>query len=117
MVLRSLLTLFVNLAIVNHYASAQTQPAAVPQFDRARDVIYGRSWGTSLTMDVFTPPKDKRNGIGVIWVVSGGWYSAPEAINDSTIHWFAQPPLDRGYTVLAVCHGPTTTSTTHEAGN
>ena len=116
MVLRSLLTLVVNLAIVNHYAAAQTQPAAAPQFDRARDVIYGRSWGTSLTMDVFTP-KETRNGIGVIWVVSGGWYFAPEAINDSTINWFAKPLLDRGYTVFAVCHGSAPRFTIPEAIN
>ncbi|MDQ3441801.1 MAG: alpha/beta hydrolase [Planctomycetota bacterium] len=119
MLIRSLLTLVVNLWIVNHYVSAQTQPAvptAVP-FDRARDVIYGRSWGTSLTMDVFTPTKETRNGIGVIWVVSGGWYSAPEAINDNTVNWFAKPQLDRGYTVFAVCHGSAPRFTIPEAIN
>jgi acetyl esterase/lipase len=50
-------------------------------------------------MDVFTPAKP--NGLGVIMVVSGGWFSAHEGINPV----FFQPVLDRGYTVFAVVHG------------
>ena len=34
-----------------------------PAFDRKEDVIYGRKFGTALTMDVFTP-KSKSNGGG-----------------------------------------------------
>ena len=119
MLLRSLLALLVNLSIVNHYVAAQTQPATAtaPQFERTRDVIYGRSYGMSLTMDIFQPAKEKRNGLGVIWVVSGGWYSAPEAINDGTINWFVKPVLDRGYTVFAVCHGSAPRFTIPEAIN
>ena len=66
---------------------SRKQPAAqatAPTFDRTKDVIYGRSWGTSLTMDVFTP-KTNKNGVGLIWVVSGGWYSSPDAINGNNI--------------------------------
>jgi acetyl esterase/lipase len=114
MLIRSLLTLLINISIVQHYAAAQT---TAPSFDRAKDVIYGRSWGTSLTMDVFTPPKAKRNGIGLIWVVSGGWYSAPEAINGMTMNWFLNPMIDRGYTVFAVCHGSAPRFTIPEAIN
>jgi acetyl esterase/lipase len=51
-------------------------------------------------MDVFTP-KEGANGLGVIWVVSGGWFSAHEAVNPAI---FA-PLLKRGYTVFAVVHG------------
>ena len=43
-------------------------------------MIYGRKYGTALTMDVFTPAKDAK-GIGVIMVVSGGFFSSHEAIN------------------------------------
>ena len=115
MIARSVLTFFIHLAVCQHVANAQA-PAAGQHFDRARDVIYGRSWGTSLTMDVFTP-KRNANGVGVIWVVSGGWYSAPEAINDQTIAWFAKALLDRGYTVFAVCHGSAPRFTIPEAIN
>ena len=70
------------------------------EYTRTRDVIYGRKFGMSLTMDVFQPKKDS-NGIGLIAVVSGGWFSSPDMINPA----FYQPFLNRGYTVFAVCHG------------
>ena len=69
-------------------------------FDRKEDVVYGRKYGTALTMDVFTPKKDAK-GIGVIFVVSGGFFSSHEAINPGYI----RPMIDRGFTVFAVVHG------------
>lgn len=74
--------------------------AADPSYMRQEDVIYGRKFGTALTLDVFTP-KEHANGAAVIFVVSGGWFSAHEAINLG----FIQPVLDKGYTVFAVVHG------------
>jgi acetyl esterase/lipase len=77
-----------------------TAQAAEPaKFTRKEDVIYGRKHGVALTMDVFTP--EKTNGAAVIFCVSGGWFSAREAINLGFIREF----LDRGYTVFAVVHG------------
>src|SRR5437762_7787916 len=77
-------------------------PAAAdePSFTRKEDVIYGRKLGTALTMDVFTPKKDA-NGLGVIFVVSGGWFSGHEAIGLRHINAM----LEHGYTVFAVVHG------------
>jgi len=69
-------------------------------FNRKEDVIYGRKYGTALTMDVFTPKRDAK-GIGVVFVVSGGFFSSHEAINPS----FIRPFTDRGFTVFAVVHG------------
>ena len=66
---------------------------------RTEDVIYGRKFGTALTLDVFQP--DKPNGLGIFYMVSGGFFSSHEAINPS----FYQPLLDHGYTVFAVVHG------------
>lgn len=77
-----------------------TFPAWGQDFDRKRDVIYGRKFGTALTMDVFTP-KEKANGFGIIAIVSGGWFSSPDNINPA----FYTPFLKRGYTVFAVVHG------------
>jgi acetyl esterase/lipase len=74
--------------------------AADPSVNRKEDVIYGRKFGTALTMDVFTPTKDSK-GIGVIIVVSGGFVSSKEAILPA----FVRPLTDRGYTVFAVVHG------------
>lgn len=74
--------------------------AADHAFERKEDVIYGRKFGTALTMDVFSP-KENSNGKGLIFVVSGGWFSAHEAINAG----FISPFTARGYTVFAVVHG------------
>jgi acetyl esterase/lipase len=71
-----------------------------PAYDRKEDVIYGRKFGSALTMDVFTP-KTGANGAGVIWTVSGGWYSGHDSINLA----FLDHLLKRGYTVFAVVHG------------
>jgi acetyl esterase/lipase len=70
-----------------------------PTFDRKVDVIYGRKFGTALTMDVFTPKT--ANGAAVVFMVSGGYFSSHDAINPALI----QPLLNRGYTVFAVVHG------------
>lgn len=71
-----------------------------PNYTRKEDVVYGRKWGTALTLDVFTP-KANPNGAGVIFCVSGGWFSAKQAINPT----FYRELLDRGYVVFAVVHG------------
>jgi acetyl esterase/lipase len=68
-------------------------------FKRTEDVIYGRKFGTALTLDVFQP--EKPNGVGIISLVSGGWLSGHEFINPGAF----LPLLARGYTVFAVVHG------------
>jgi acetyl esterase/lipase len=69
-------------------------------YARIPDVVYGRKDGTALTMDVFVPKKNA-NGAAVIWVVSGGWFSAHASINPKVAEVF----VERGYTVFAVVHG------------
>jgi acetyl esterase/lipase len=66
---------------------------------RRTEVIYGRKFGTALTLDVLQPPKT--NGLAVVWVISGGFYSDHGAINPG----YCKALLDRGYTVFAVVHG------------
>jgi acetyl esterase/lipase len=73
--------------------------ADAPGFTRKEDVVYGRKFGTALTMDVIAP--EKPNGLGVIFVVSGGWFSSHESIQPQ--QWME---LTRhGYTVFEVVHG------------
>ena len=65
------------------------------------DVVYGHKVGMALTLDVFQPKED--NGIGVLFMVSGGWYSRwapPEQTQMLFRHL-----LDKGFTVFAVRHG------------
>ena len=76
-----------------------TAARAEDNFKRTEDVIYGRKFGTALTLDVFQPSQP--NGKGVIFMVSGGFFSSHDAINAKTY----RPFLDHGYTVFAVVHG------------
>lgn len=73
--------------------------AELPKFTRKSDVIYGRKYGTALTLDVITPAKP--NGAAVLWMISGGFFSDHRHINPA----FVALLLDRGYTVFAVVHG------------
>jgi acetyl esterase/lipase len=81
-------------------SSAATSVADEPGYTRTEDVIYGRKFGTALTLDAFRPRREA-NGAAVVLVVSGGFYSSREAIAPP----FIVPLLDRGYTVFAVVHG------------
>jgi len=73
---------------------------AEESYTRQQDVIYGRKFGTALTMDVFTP-KANANGAALILCISGGWISDHDRIQPAV----AAEPLKRGYTVFAVVHG------------
>ncbi len=88
--------LFVCLLWVS-ISCAWAQPNV--DFTRTEDVIYGRKFGTALTFDVFQPRP--ANGVGIVLMVSGGWFSSHESINAD----YFRPLLNRGYTVFAVVHG------------
>eukprot|EP01031_Cornospumella_fuschlensis_P014072 gene14072-biopygen11898 len=88
------------LACVAFTAPAQTPATPPAGFTRTEDVVYGRKFGTALTLDVFQP-RTNANGFAIIHVVSGGWISSHGSIYPNTFQIF----LDRGYTVFAVVHG------------
>ena len=67
--------------------------------ERIQDIIYHKTEGVALTMDVFIP--EKPNGAAVIKIVSGGWKSSHARVNDN----YSSPYTDHGYTVFAVVHG------------
>ncbi|MFO0790647.1 MAG: alpha/beta hydrolase [Pirellulales bacterium] len=75
---------------------ATSASAKEPAYSHAEDVIYGRKFGTALTMDVFRP-KEGGNGAAIISVVSGGWFSSHDAVPKKS--------MEGGYTVFAVVHG------------
>src|SRR6185312_12255395 len=60
---------FLRISLVGLFAlgtisvRAQTESA----FKRTEDVIYGRKFGTALTLDVFQPPKP--NGCAILFMV------------------------------------------------
>ena len=73
--------------------------------DEARitpDVVYGHKFGLALTFDVFTPAENA-NGAGVLFMVSGGWYSRWSP--PKNLRGFFKSLTDKGFTVFAVRHG------------
>jgi acetyl esterase/lipase len=93
------LLLALGLALCSASAAETQRPAANSDFTRTEDVVYGRKFGTALTLDVFQPAHP--NGKGILFMVSGGFFSAHENINPA----YYRRLLDRGYTVFAVVHG------------
>jgi acetyl esterase/lipase len=72
---------------------------AQPPPNRERDIVYHRLDGAAFTMDVFRPQKP--SGVGVLWMVSGGWVSNHQAIDTGLPQAF----LERGQTLFAIVHG------------
>jgi acetyl esterase/lipase len=94
--LRTALFILAHLLAITSGCSAGTNTPAT----RTEDVIYGRKFGTALTLDVFRP-EPTNNGCGIIFVMSGGWFSSHDIIGATAF----EPFLKRGYTVFAVVHG------------
>lgn len=69
-----------------------------PALEQTRGIVYGRRHGHDLTFEVVRPAQP--NGLGVVFLVSGGWKSGTNAFHP----WMAAPLLRRGYTVFPVCH-------------
>ena len=69
-----------------------------PSFERTTGIVYGRRHGHDLTMEVVRPVHP--NGLGVAFMVSGGWRSGTNAFRP----WMVAALLRRGYTVFPVCH-------------
>jgi len=93
-----------TLFVCVHLAAISAWPAlayaADDPFVRTEDVIYGRKFGTALTLDVIAP-KENANGAAIVWAISGGWFSNHDNISPAYVGEY----LKRGYTVFAVVHG------------
>ncbi len=97
---RFLKAAFLHAMLVVPASILQAQAADV---DIRPDVVYGHKDGMALTYDVFTP-KQNAKGIGLLFMVSGGWFSIwapPEQLAKT----YLAPLLEQGYTVFAVRHG------------
>jgi acetyl esterase/lipase len=71
------------------------------------DVVYGHKAGMALTYDVLRP--SEANGAGVVYLVSGGWFSFyfnPESITRlPNVGGRFEALLDAGFTLFLVRHG------------
>lgn len=84
-----------------------------PPYEQRKDVVYGEVHGTGLLMDIFTP-KGKPNGLAIVDVVSGDWYSDRNKIRDHTIAQLYTIFCSRGYVVFAARPGSKTRYTATE---
>ncbi|MGQ0635569.1 MAG: prolyl oligopeptidase family serine peptidase [Planctomycetaceae bacterium] len=92
--------LWLALALV---VLAGTNRASAQENTRERDIVYGRKFGMALTMDVWKPAK--QNGIGVIFLVSGGFQSGLDKVDSERFGAVVLKPfLDREQTVFVVSH-------------
>jgi acetyl esterase/lipase len=81
------------------------KPAQTPRpYVQKQDAVYGEVYGTGLLMDVFTPV-GKSNGLGIVDVASGAWYSDRGKIRDHEKAQMYDIYCGKGYTVFAVRPG------------
>jgi acetyl esterase/lipase len=109
---------FVLLALVTTAGISALTPAFSPgddstPYDQQRDVVYGEVHGTGLLMDIFTPV-GPRNGLAIVDVVSGAWYSDRGKIRDHTVAQVYSIFCARGYVVFAARPGSRTRYTAAE---
>jgi acetyl esterase/lipase len=82
-------------------------------FRQHENIVYAESHGVGLLMDIFIPTGEK-NGLGIVDVISGAWYSDRGKIRDhiraQTFHILCA----KGYTVFAVRPGSVTKFTVPE---
>lgn len=89
--------IFAGLCLTSAIALADAPPVKITP-----DVVYGHKDGLAMTFDVFTPAENA-NGAGVLFMVSGGWFSS---WTDPVKYQYNFKPLtDKGFTVFAVRHG------------
>jgi len=113
-VLVVLLLIFPSVAATTTKPTTRSAPAV--EHERIRDVIYGRSYGMALTLDVRQPKGEHAaNGAGAIFVTSGGYASSPTRITPLLIQLYMNDLLRRGYTIFVVVHGSSPKFTIPEA--
>ncbi len=106
---------FLGTALVTLAAAlaAPAQDSTSLPYDQKMDVVYGEVHGTGLLMDVFTP-KGKANGLGIVDVVSGAYYSDRRKLRDHILAQLYSIFCSRGYTVFAIRPGSRTRYTAAE---
>src|SRR5262245_47318171 len=84
--------------------TAATAAGQEAPYVQRENLVYGEVHGIGLLMDVFTP-SGKSNGLGVIDVISGSWYSDRGKIRDHQRAQTFDILCRKGYTVFAIRPG------------
>ena len=107
---KCLASCFVIYALLAPAVAAATEAAPYLQHE---NVVYAETDGVALVMDVFKPVGDK-NGLGIVDIASGAWYSDRGKIEDHRRAQVYDIFCKRGYTVFAVRPGSITKFTARE---
>jgi acetyl esterase/lipase len=91
-----------GMALLATTAAAQEAP-----YTQRENVVYGEVHGVGLLMDVFTP-SGQSNGLAVVDVISGAWYSDRGKIRDHLRAQTFDILCRKGYTVFAIRPGSIT---------
>src|SRR6185436_14050163 len=86
---------------------AATAVAQETPYTQRENVVYGEVHGVGLLMDVFTP-SGQSNGLAVVDVISGAWYSDRGKIRDHLRAQTFDILCRKGYTVFAIRPGSIT---------
>lgn len=97
---------FAPLALLLLFAITPLARAEGP-YTQTEDVVFGEVDGVGLLMDVFKPT-GKANGLAIVDVASGAWYSDRGKINDHKRAQMYDIFCGKGYTVFAVRPGSRT---------
>ncbi len=85
-------------------ASRSDRAWCAQQSTQQQNVVYAEAHGIALVMDIFTPT-GKKNGLGIVDVVSGSWDSSRGKIRDHERAQFFEILCAHGYTVFAARPG------------
>jgi len=92
------------------YRAASTlrvRPRSAGNYVQECNHVYAEAHGLGLVMDVFAPT-EKRNGLGIVDVISGGWYSDRVQLNEHIGLGLLDVLCGQGYTVFALSPGSIT---------
>jgi acetyl esterase/lipase len=89
------------------------QAADTLPYEQKQDVVFAEVHGTGLLMDIFLPT-GKSNGLAIVDVVSGAWYSDRGKIRDHSLAQMYTIFCQRGYVVFAARPGSKTRYTVAE---
>ncbi|MGO9917323.1 MAG: alpha/beta fold hydrolase [Isosphaeraceae bacterium] len=100
-------------AVVTLLGAGASRACAGLPYDQKKDVVYAETHGTGLLMDVFAPT-GKPNGLGIVDIASGAWYSDRGKIRDHALAQVYTIFCARGYVVFAIRPGSKTRYTAAE---
>ena len=100
-------TFCLTLATLAIAAGCQLAVADDRPYTQTQNVVYAETDGVGLVMDIFTPTGTP-NGLAIVDVVSGAWYSDRGKIEQHRMAKMYDIFCGRGYTVFGVRPGSKT---------